>query len=177
MLTPVAPNLVTSRRILASAARALFIDLRRLSLKVKAESSHTPNHLVASLAEGTLLSSTCTPLLVGRMLGLTPSAEIWCVDRSLSTHFPDSLMPIGCGALRASSTEMCQTRWQGGISLHSHGCLRVRENCVIFTAGRSRHQGTHAHPNCHKFRIEGSLCSAHIVSAPDPSRFKRLVRV
>ena len=78
-----APNLVTSRRILASAARALFIGLQRLSLKVRAEPRHTPNHLVASLAKGTLLPSTRTPMSVGRMLGLTPSAGIWCVDHSV----------------------------------------------------------------------------------------------
>ena len=54
------PSLVTSRLMDASAARALFMDLRRLSLRVSAESNHTPSHLVASVAKGTSLPPTRT---------------------------------------------------------------------------------------------------------------------
>ena len=42
------PCLVTNLLNAASLARALFMDLLRLSLRVRAESSQTPSHPVAS---------------------------------------------------------------------------------------------------------------------------------
>ena len=44
----------------ASLARTLFASLRLRSLKVRAESNQTPNHLVASVAKGASLPSTLT---------------------------------------------------------------------------------------------------------------------
>lgn len=102
------PCLPISLLILASACRALFMQRHRFSLSVRAESSQTPSHLVASSAKKIWLSPTRIGLFFfffhNFLLFVSKMASVSLVSKRTaftSAHFMLRARPTGSLALDA----------------------------------------------------------------------------